>query len=201
MAKIIIVGDRRTLRQKAFKAFNIQEQNAYIANTKERAAAEFFRAYPQEDICSVDAGSLELDNSFSASIAWTTKEVSRDYTNVDHIEADNSYVKATPQDNIQAAVRQVLIMAEDRIKRTKETEHVLQDANGNYFAVGEDNFLHSASLWAVRPRSKEELNEHVRIAASYGKELHIENLREARERDLEALCNLYNTHGRRQPAH
>ena len=74
MAKIIIVGDRRTLRQKAFKAFNIPEQNAYIANTKERAAAEFFRAYPQEDICSVDAGSLELDNSFSASIAWTTKE-------------------------------------------------------------------------------------------------------------------------------
>ena len=48
MAKIIIVGDRRTLRQKAFKAFNIPEQNAYIANTKERAAAEFFRAYQQE---------------------------------------------------------------------------------------------------------------------------------------------------------
>ena len=60
MAKIIIVGDRRTLRQKAFKAFNIPEQNAYIANTKERAAAEFFRAYPQEGICYVDAGSLEL---------------------------------------------------------------------------------------------------------------------------------------------
>ena len=201
MAKIIIVGDRRTLRQKAFKAFNIPEQYAYIASTKEHAAAEFFRAYPQEDICSVDAGNIEQDCSFTQSSTWTTEEVSRDYVDVDHIEADNSYVKATPQDNIQAAVRQILIMAEDRIKRTKETEHVLQDANGNYFAAGEDNFLHSASLWSVRPRSKEELNEHVRIAASYGKELHIENLREARERDLGALCNLYNTHGRRQPAH
>ena len=197
MAKIIIVGDRRTLRQKAFKAFNIPEQNAYIANTKERAAAEFFRAYTQEDICSVDAGSLGLDNSFSASIAWTTEEVPRDYVDAYQVETDNSYVKATPQDNIQAAVRQVLIMAEDRIKRTKETEHVLHDGSGNYFAVGEDNFLHNASLWAVRPRTKEELVEHVRIAASYGKELHIENLRAARERDLEALCNLYNTQQRK----
>ena len=197
MAKVIIVGDRRTLRQKAFKAFNILEQNAYIANTKERAAAEFFRAYTQEDICSVDAGSLGPDNSFSVSIAWTTEEVSRDYVDASQVEADNSYVKATPQDNIQAAVRQVLIMAEDRIKRTKETEHVLHDGSGNYFAVGEDNFLHNASLWAVRPRTKEELVEHVRIAASYGKELHIKNLREARERDLEALCNLYNTQQRK----
>ena len=193
MAKVIIVGDRRALRQKAFKAFNIPEQYAYIANTKERAAAEFFRAYPQEDICSVDAGSLGLDYSFSASIAWTTEEVSRDYVDASQVEADNSYVKATPQDNVQAAVLQVLIMAEDRIKRTKETEHVLHDGQGNYFAVGENNFLHNASLWTVRPRGKEELAEDVRIAASYGKELHIENLREARERDLGALCNLYNT--------
>lgn len=197
MAKVIIVGSKTQLRQKAFKAFNIPEQNAYIANTKERAAAEFFRAYPQEDICSVDAGSLGLDNSFSASIAWTTEEVSRNYVDAGQVEADNSYVKATPQDNIQAAVRQVLIMAEDRIKRTNETEHVLHDGQGNYFAVGGDNFLHNASLWAVRPRSKEELAEHVRIAASYGKELHIENLRAARERDLEALCNLYNTQQRK----
>ena len=197
MAKIIIVGDRRTLRQKAFKAFNIPEQYAYIANTKERAAAEFFRAYPQDDLCLVDAGCLAPDCSFSANVAWITEEVSRDYVDVDQVEADNSYVKATPQDNVQAAVRQVLIMAEDRIKRTKETEHVLHDGSGNYFAVGEDNFLHHASLWAVRPRTKEELAEHVRIAASYGKELHIENLREARERDLGALCNIYNTQQRR----
>jgi hypothetical protein len=197
MAKVIIVGSKTQLRQQAFKAFNIPEQNAYIANTKERAAAEFFRAYPQEDICSVDAGSLGLDNSFSANIAWTTEEVSRNYVDASQVEADNSYVKATPQDNVQAAIRQVLIMAEDRIKRTKETERVLHDGSGNYFAVGEDNFLHNASLWAVRPRTKEELVEHVRIAASYGKELHIENLRAARERDLEALCNLYNTQQRK----
>lgn len=188
MGKTIIVGSRAPLRQQAFMAYNIDEQNRYIANTLERATAEFFRAYPQDDLCFVDAGNIELDNSFTKYSAWITEEVSRKelYSTTQEAPA------MEPKNNVlKEAVRQVLLMADDRVKRTKETECVLHDGKGNFFAVGEDKILHSASLWAVRPRTEEELNEHVRLAASYGKPLYITNLRKAREVDAQALHAFY----------
>lgn len=184
MGRTIIVGSKTPLRQQAFMAYNINEQNRYIAATKVQAAAEFFRAYPQDDLCFIAAGRIESDNRFEPTSTWITEEVYR--------EELNSVTQETPKNNVlKQAVRQVLIMAEDRVKRTKETEYVLHDGHGNFFAVGDDKILHPASLWAVRPRTEEELDEHVRIAASYGKILYSTNLRKAREQDVLCLRSLY----------
>lgn len=188
MGRTIIVGSKIPLRQQAFMAYNIDEQNRYIAATKEQAAAEFFRAYPQDDLCFIAAGHVENSNKFEPSSTWITEEVSRKelYSTTQEAPA------MEPKNNIlKEAVRQVLLMADDRVKRTKETECVLHDGKGNFFAVGDDKILHSASLWAVRPRTEEELGEHVRLAASYGKPLYITNLRKAREVDAQALHAFY----------